>query len=134
MVQRIDGSWHVACIQLGWIHVDMDDIGVEHGWTKALIGVRLDIGLSCLEKMIAFTTLGRCNVRVLLNNLHNSVIWYVWFLPIQFFELIFLSFLHFIIAFVDDLYHHETIKENMAFFSIFSNMKFYRPILCLIPP
>jgi hypothetical protein len=79
--------------------------------------------------MIAFTTMGWCNVRVLLNNLH-SVIWYVCFLPIQIFKLIFLSFLHFIIAFFDYLHHLETIKANMALFSNFSNMKFYRPILC----
>jgi hypothetical protein len=107
----------------------MDDTGVEHGWTRALIGLGPDTGLPCLEKMNAFTTLGWCNVKVLLNNLHN-VIWYVCFLPIQFFKLIFLSFLHFIIAFVDYLRHPETIKANMALFSIFSNMKFYMPILC----
>jgi hypothetical protein len=127
MVQIIDGSWHVACIELGRIHDDMDDTGVEHGWTKALIGVRPDTCLPCQEKMIAFTTLCWCNVRVLSKNLH-SVIWYVCFLiPIQFLKFIFLcsytSLLHLLITYII----LKLLKQTWHFFRFFLTWNFIGP-------
>jgi len=67
------------------MHVDMDATGVEHGWTRALIGVGFDTGLPYLENMNAFTTLGWCNVRVLL------IIYIMWFDMFAFYQSDFLS-------------------------------------------